>query len=339
MKNAANKARADVEAILCEESYQEIPIVIPYKGKQPLMTSLKEHWSNAAIWKSKLAHLKKGDQLLIQYPLMSKNLLVGKLLKNLRRRGVDVTVLIHDLESLRYINRQDGGVKQKLRITLEERTVLTNASVVIAHNEAMANYLRQQSYPIAEVRTLGIFDYLLPETFRISEKQPSHHVMIAGNLDANKVGYLKGISSIQGAFFQLFGANYQEVEADNIQYNGSFMPDDLPKELVGGYGLVWDGDSTETCSGMYGDYLRFNNPHKTSLYLACGFPVVIWKQAALAPFIEENNLGVTINSLDDLSKLQEISKDNYDKMVSAVSEMSQKLRHGYFLKKAVNGER
>ena len=33
---------------------------------------------------------------------------------------------------------------------------------------------------------------------------------------------------------------------------------------------MWDGPSPDTCAGVYGAYLRYNNPHKTSLYLAAG---------------------------------------------------------------------
>ena len=40
-------------------------------------------------------------------------------------------------------------------------------------------------------------------------------------------------------------------------YFGSFLPDELPVALEGGFGLVWDGDSAETCSGVFGEYLRF----------------------------------------------------------------------------------
>ena len=32
-------------------------------------------------------------------------------------------------------------------------------------------------------------------------------------------------------------------------------------------GLVWDGDSCSSCSGVCGEYLKINNPHKISFYL------------------------------------------------------------------------
>ena len=60
---------------------------------------------------------------------------------------------------------------------------------------------------------------------------------------------------------------------ENETYFGSFLPDELPAALEGGFGLVWDGDSAETCSGVFGEYLRYNNSHKASLYLASGFPL------------------------------------------------------------------
>ena len=56
---------------------------------------------------------------------------------------------------------------------------------------------------------------------------------------------------------------------------GSFLPDELPSALEGSFGLVWDGDSSKTCSGVFGEYLRYNNSHKASLYLASGFPIIV----------------------------------------------------------------
>lgn len=61
-------------------------------------------------------------------------------------------------------------------------------------------------------------------------------------------------------------------------WHGSFKPEESPEHLQG----VWDGDSVDTCAGNTGAYLRYNNPHKTSLYLACGMPVIVWKEAAIA---------------------------------------------------------
>ena len=58
--------------------------------------------------------------------------------------------------------------------------------------------------------------------------------------------------------------------------------------MEGSFGLVWDGISVETCAGVYGEYLKVNNPHKTSLYLASGIPVIIWKEAAWLSLLNAN---------------------------------------------------
>ena len=89
---------------------------------------------------------------------------------------------------------------------------------------------------------------------------------------------------------------------ENETYFGSFLPDELPAALEGGFGLVWDGDSAETCSGVFGEYLRYNNSHKASLYLASGFPLVVWKQSALSHFVLEKGCGIAVESLHDLKE-------------------------------------
>ena len=51
--------------------------------------------------------------------------------------------------------------------------------------------------------------------------------------------------------YNLYGVGFDESRAlENEAYFGSFLPDELPAALEGGFGLVWDGDSAETCSGV-----------------------------------------------------------------------------------------
>ncbi|UZW66162.1 hypothetical protein OC195_19990 [Priestia flexa] len=106
--------------------------------------------------------------------------------------------------------------------------------------------------------------------------------------------------------------------------------------IEGSYGLIWDGESTETCTGLTGNYLKYNNPHKTSFYLSCGLPVVIWKEAALAPFIAENNLGIIVTSLKEMDDIiSNISDKEYSIMKNNVLEVAEKVRNGFFTKKAI----
>lgn len=55
---------------------------------------------------------------------------------------------------------------------------------------------------------------------------------------------------------------------------GSYMPEELPEKLEAKYGLVWDGLEITSCEGTFGQYLKYNNPHKFSLYMAAGIAVI-----------------------------------------------------------------
>ncbi|MDM5144764.1 Beta-1,6-galactofuranosyltransferase WbbI [Lactococcus lactis] len=62
----------------------------------------------------------------------------------------------------------------------------------------------------------------------------------------------------------------------------------------------------------------------------------MWKQAALASFIVENNLGFVVDNLEELpQKLSQISEQDYNEMVINVQKMGKKIRSGYFLSEAL----
>ena len=73
-----------------------------------------------------------------------------------------------------------------------------------------------------------------------------------------------------------------------------------------------------------------------SLYLVSGIPVVIWKEAAEAKFVEEHGLGITVNSLDELGeKFASLSEEEYFEMVKNVAVVSNRLKNGYYLTQAI----
>lgn len=90
------------------------------------------------------------------------------------------------------------------------------------------------------------------------------------------------------------------------------------------------------CTGVYGDYLKINNPHKTSMYLAAGIPVIIWEEAALANFIKKNHCGITIKSTDEIRNIiDNMLDEEYETLKANACKIGGKLRRGYFLKSAM----
>ena len=93
--------------------------------------------------------------------------------------------------------------------------------------------------------------------------------------------------------------------------------------------MVWEGNSLDACSGEIGDYLRMCASHKLSLYLAMGLPVIVWKEAAVASFVENNNLGIALSNLYELEgRLSKMSVEEYSLIKQAVQQMSAKVRTG-----------
>ncbi len=345
LKNATNKARADVEFTLAELGMKEIKLALEFGGENAsIAASLKEHWGTYQTWKKTLDFLGKGDKLVVQFPSISHCIFLGKLFKELRRKGVSVILLIHDLEQLRFIEAE-VPFKTRVRQRLDESSVLKAADLIIAHNPVMIDYLVGEGIAREKLVSLDIFDYRMPEDFvphKPYEEEdetnidcPGADLIIAGNLDSDKVGYLKEIGRVHGVRFQLYGVGYKD-EAANAVYNGSFLPDELPAYLHGNFGLVWDGTSVDTCAGNYGNYLKYNDPHKTSLYLMCGFPVIVWDKSAIAKFVLDHGAGIAVSTLLEAGDaIASLETSEYQEMCKNAAAISADLRSGYYLKTAV----
>ena len=331
-RNAGNKARNDVEEIVKREGYQ--PLLLTVEDWYQMGT-VKAQQHKAKALAQAFSQLKSGDQLLIQFPMLHHSFFTTRLVRKIQRRGVQVYFIIHDLEALRYANLDTVPLKHKIRVHLQESSLLKVADGVIAHNPIMKSVLVEKGIPEHKLVSLEIFDYLIPnyqEKDGLSKDQP---IIVAGNLAQEKAGYLYQLPARPA--YNLYGVGFDESRAlANETYFGSFLPDELPAALEGGFGLVWDGDSAETCSGVFGEYLRYNNSHKASLYLASGFPLVVWKQSALSHFVLEKGCRIAVESLHDLKEtIDNLSDADYQDLVDNAKRVGQEIRDGHYLKTAL----
>ena len=331
-RNAGNKARNDVEEIVKREGYQ--PLLLTVEDWYQMGT-VKAQQHKAKALAQAFSQLKSGDQLLIQFPMLHHSFFTTRLVRKIQQRGVQVYFIIHDLEALRYANLDTVPLKHKIRVHLQESSLLKVADGVIAHNPIMKSVLVEKGIPEHKLVSLEIFDYLIPnyqEKDGLSKDQP---IIVAGNLAQEKAGYLYQLPARPA--YNLYGVGFDESRAlANETYFGSFLPDELPAALEGGFGLVWDGDSAETCSGVFGEYLRYNNSHKASLYLASGFPLVVWKQSALSHFVLEKGCGIAVESLHDLPQaIEQLDDKDYQDLLVTAKRIGQKIREGFYLTKAL----
>ena len=299
------------------------------------MSTLKAQLHKSKAFGQALDQLKQGDELLIQFPMLHHSFFSTHHVKKAQKKGVKVHFIIHDLEALRYVNVENFPLKHKIRIQIQESGLLGAADGIIAHNPIMKSVLVDKGVEADKIVSLGIFDYLIPnfqEKTGLTKNQP---IIVAGNLAQEKAGYLYSLP--EEPAYNLYGVGFDESRAlANETYFGSFLPDELPAALEGGFGLVWDGDSAETCSGVFGEYLRYNNSHKASLYLAAGFPLVVWKQSALSHFVLENGCGIAVESLHDLkAAIDNLSDTDYQDLIENAKRVGQEIREGHYLKTAL----
>ena len=332
VKNAGNKARNDVEEIVKREGYQALVLSVDNWYE---MSTLKAQLHKSKAFGQALNQLKQGDELLIQFPMLHHSFFTTHHVKKAQKKGVKVHFIIHDLEALRYVNVENFPLKHKIRIQIQESGLLGAADGIIAHNPIMKSVLVDKGVAEDKIVSLGIFDYLIPnfqENGGLTKNQP---IIVAGNLAQEKAGYLYSLPAEPA--YNLYGVGFDESRAlENETYFGSFLPDELPAALKGSFGLVWDGDSAETCSGVFGEYLRYNNSHKASLYLASGFPLVVWKQSALSHFVLKNGCGIAVSSLSELAeKIRNLSDEEFQKLVSCSQKIGENIRAGYYLKSAL----
>ena len=239
------------------------------------------------FWACLLVRVKRGDTVIYQYPTRGKSVANKVIPLMIRLKKCTMIALVHDLESLR------GGIeglvnKQTRANEVGDNIVLKKFDKIICHNSRMKEYLISQGFEEDKLIELEIFDYLTGYKEKERVKGDSPSIAIAGSLARGKCGYIYQIHDAHGEqnenlVIHLYGVGYEESQMrKNEIYHGSFKPEELPGRLEGDFGLVWDGTSAETCAGNTGEYLKYNNPHKTSLYLAAGLPVVVWSRAAVA---------------------------------------------------------
>lgn len=331
-KNAGNKARDDAEAIFISAGYKGLELKVDNWYKMSFLRA-QEHKYHST--KTIFDQLHAGDELVIQFPIIHHTFFHAQLIKQAQRRGAKVFFLIHDLATLRDSHHANVTFRQKIRTLFQEKQVLQAADGLIVHNDKMKEFLSNQGIQESKMVNLGIFDYLIPDFQEKKKPSKDSPIIVAGNLMSDKTGYLYNLP--EEPDYNLYGLGFEEDRAQKNQtYFGSFLPNQLLTVLSGSFGLVWDGDSAETCSGVYGNYLRFNNSHKASLYLAAGFPVVVWKESALAHFILEKKCGLAVTSLYNLkTELETLTEGEYKKMLKNARQIGSELREGRYLSAAL----
>lgn len=323
---ALNKARADIEQIAAEMGYAPFVLHAPDSANGSVWQAIQVGAKTLGDWVRAFYRMRQGDLLLVQYPYFPvKGYGVARLaLHLLRWKGVKTAALVHDLDSLRRI----GGSAARG----SDQLLLPGFEALIVHSQRMESYLRTQGVTCPMI-LMEAFDCLSEGKIPVREK--SRMVAIAGNLAADKSGYLKDIGKVP-LEWQLYGTNWAGSGSTRIEYHGEIAPEKLPETISGAFGIVWDGDSLDGLTGLYGAYALLNSPHKLSTYLAGGLPVIVAKNAAAADFVAREQVGVALNSLRELPELiRTMPEEDYQRYAANARRVGAQLRAGENTKRAL----
>ncbi|RYL93954.1 hypothetical protein [Sporolactobacillus sp. THM19-2] len=327
--NAGSKARNDIYSII--KQYSDVDYVWLYKGRSKFskLFSLLHNLHKIRLFEN------KKSIFIAEHPLMNlKPVFFLKYIKKMKaeKPAVHTVCIIHDIEALRYHPDEKD----------EELSLLNQFDYIISHNQIMTRWLKTNGVT-PKIVELELFDYLIDPSREKNNKRYDPdciRIAYAGNLATEKSGFLYQLHQVNNKQlrYSLYGAHFDKtavVPECHIDYYGKKDPDDLPFCMNADYGLIWDGPELNACTGMMGDYLKYNNPHKLSLYIAAGLPVIVWSKSAISGFVEKNGLGFCINRLTDLDQVSRLSSEKYAEIKNNVNKMSQRCTHGYYFKRAI----
>ena len=322
LANAGTKAPADITYFLENNSFKSI--YIKTSGFNKLAAIL--HILKSTIY---LCHyIKAGSNVVVQYPIYSN---IGSCIFNISRcflkriKKCSFIGLAHDIKYLR-----TNGDSPK-----NEIDELNKYSKLIVHSPEMRRQLISDGVCVP-CFCLGLFDYRVAQRNTL-QRHLSKDICFAGNL--KKSAFLYDIeqhcSNINGLRFYLYGK--PEIPGTTLlNYCGAFSADDL-SQLKGSWGLVWDGPSSKQIIGNDGTYQKYNSPHKASLYLCAGLPLIASSESAIANIIKDNNLGFCISSINDIEKcISNLSDETYQQMIDSVSKYAERLTNGKNIVEGIN---
>lgn len=311
MPPGALKAKADYATIAQETGWTLLPLH-RYNDARFDADTLIAHIND---W---LAPVQANDLVVHQFPTYMSAQFEQKFVATLQARHIHCALVIHDIEPLR-LNKTDPW----------EYDVLNQYETIIVHSAAMGQRLRAFGIT-SKLIIQPFFDYLGE---RVSPATFSLQVNFAGTFQ--KSPWLQTYKDTPIMLFGSLPKKWQTLDLpENIAYQGNFDPDIILSHLTAGFGLIWDNDFEDK---TYQTYTKYNAPHKASLYLIAGLPLIAWSESAIGQLVIKHNIGLTINDLSELRhRLNHITPAQYATWQTNSANIAENIRQGAYTKASLS---
>ena len=304
---AATKAPKDILYLAIQQGYIEIPIYT-YTSYNNL------HRTFVLILQLLKAafRIEKNSIVLFQYPEIHPFIypIILPFFKKFK-----TIAIIHDINSLR-----EKGYLNKL-----ENYNFSSFNEIIVHSTQMKHILEERNN-YSNFHILNYFPYLAKE--ETNHRTLGHEICFAGNIykSPSIIQYFNKIKECKLLLYIKLRPNL--ILNERTIYKGLFDPDHI-ENIEGNWGLIWDSNDLNDCTGNLGEYTKFNAPHKLSLYSVAHLPIIAWDKSAIAHIIKEKNIGFTISSLLEIEdKINSITPSQYNTFMQNICKLYNEVTSG-----------
>jgi len=303
-----------------EDSFQaQIESIFDRNNFTPILYPRVNYLSRLFFLNRFIRSIPDGAVVFFIHPLYSRTNQL--LLKLLLRKKCKPVCIVSDINSLRFNSsvEKETGYWKKLKY-------------FIFQNEKMKEWVEERAGKKISVN-IELFDLLfdVPGT----ERKNSNDVVFAGNIE--KCPFINQLHRVENIQWMIYSAGPVKSHSNVTPFSLKNEITDRPP-MVGSYGLIWEGDTITDISNFGGQYLKWVSPLKLSNYLLNSLPVITHKDAAIAEFVQQNNIGFCVSSLHEIGeKINAITDPVYDTMLENCSRFSKQISAGYFTQTALEG--
>lgn len=172
---------------------------------------------------------------------------------------------------------------------------------------------------------------------RHSIRKRTNSICYGGNLSWEQSGFIYELRQLKYLNFNIYGINLpRKFVEHNVHYKGSFSAEKCIIMLQGSWGLVWQGTTLNGDNDNRSAYYKYVCPHKFSMYMLSGLPVIVKSDSAMADFVREHNCGICVSTLYELEQeIKNVSDESYALYAKNALEVGNEMRQGKFLKTAL----
>ena len=171
---ARSKARFDADDIARKEGFEPVVFDIPDRTNFSMPRKIIWQFKIIGTWKRATAKLGSGDALFIQCPFRDHSVFLGSVFKKLKKRGVRIVLLLHDLEKLRHLKNRNTSFFNRVKCVFEDK-IIRHADKMIVHNEKMKAVLASSGIPeekmIDKIKVLSVGPMFAESLIRIHNNE------------------------------------------------------------------------------------------------------------------------------------------------------------------------